>query len=112
MDNRVVIYAVIAISLGYLLVSAVPSRLAVPILSGSDDESDIYRGPPLESESVKDGSLSEESSNGDFLSSESSQEEILTQDRISKNIISVVSTLSLNFIIALGVFFIARRKYF
>ncbi len=112
MDNRVVIYAVIAISLGYLLVSTIPSRLAVPMLSGSEDESDIYRGPLQELEPSKDGLYSGESSNGDLLSSESSQEEILTHDRISSNIISVLSTWSLNFIIALGVYFIARRKYF
>jgi hypothetical protein len=43
MENRALVYAVLAISLGYLLVSAVPSQLAPPMFSESIEDRELTR---------------------------------------------------------------------
>ena len=48
MENKVLLYAVLAISLGYLLVSTVPSQLAPQMFSESVGDSEMVRAPGQE----------------------------------------------------------------
>lgn len=114
MENKALVYAVLAISLGYLLVSAVPSRLASPMLLESGDNSEVIRGPTPESpDAPVEGVPEMDTSQGDILSAgEAVQEESLVAGRGSGNlIVSVVGTWSVNLLVALGVYFIARRRF-
>jgi len=113
MENKALVYAVLAISLGYLLASAVPSRLASPILFESGDDSEIIRGPAPESPGAPvEGTAEADTSRGDILASENPQEESLAAGRSSGNlIVSVFGTWSVNLMVALGVYFIARRRF-
>jgi hypothetical protein len=114
MENKALLYTVLAISLGYLLVSAVPSRLAPPMYAESVDDSDLIRSPPPgDVESTTDSAVAAaDSALGDTLSSESVQEERLDAGGGSGNIIvSVFGTWSVNLLVALGVYFFARRRF-
>jgi hypothetical protein len=115
MENKALIYTVLAISLGYLLVSAVPSRLAPPMYAGSGDDSELIRGPVPESAVPPEegaATAAADSTQGDTLSSESAQGERLSAGSGSRNmIVSVFGTWSVNLLIALGVYFFARRRF-
>lgn len=113
MENKALIYTVLAISLGYLLVSAVPSRLAPPMYAGSGDDSELMWSPgPEGAVTPEEGSAAADSTRGDILSSEIDQEESLTAGSGSGNIIvSVFGTWSVNLLVALGVYFFARRRF-
>ena len=114
MENKALVYAVLAISLGYLLVSAVPSKLAPPMYAGSGDDSDLFRSPVQESAEPPEESAAAaaDSSQGDMLSSESVQGKRLDAGSGSGNlIVSVFGTWSVNLLVALSVYFFAKRRF-
>lgn len=125
MENKALIYAVLAISLGYLLVSAVPGQLAPPMFSESAGDSEMLRAPgteqpeaPAEGESAPaaepDETFSADAAElqGDASAAKSASEEALAAGSGSGNlVISVFGTWSVNLIVALGVYFIARRRF-
>ena len=125
MENKVLVYAVLAISLGFLLVSEVPNQLAPPMFSEPADDSEMLRAPgqeqpkaPAEGESAPATELDETFSadaaelQGDASDARSASEEALAAEGGSGNlVISVFGTWSINLIVALGVYFIARRRF-
>jgi hypothetical protein len=114
MENKALLYTMLAISLGYLLVSAVPSRLAPQMYSEIGDDSDLMKSPaPGSVESTAESAAATaDSAQGDMLSSESVPEERLAAGSGSGNIIvSVFGTWSVNLLVALGVYFFARRRF-
>ena len=115
MENRALVYAVLAISLGYLLVSAVPSQLTPPMFSESDKDSEIMRAPGLEHEEapIDDASAPATESDRTFSGDAAeAQGDVLAAGGGSSNlVISVLGTWSVNLFIALGVYYIARRRF-
>lgn len=125
MENKAVVYAVLAISLGYLLVSAVPSQLAPPMFGEPAGDSEMLRAPgpehaevPTESpsapatESDKTFSGDAATAQGDAIAAGGTSDEALVAGGGSGTlVVSVFGTWSVNLIIALGVYFIARRRF-
>jgi hypothetical protein len=125
MENKAIVYAVLAISLGYLLVSAVPSQLAPPMFGEPAGDSEMLRAPgpehveaPTESasapatESDKTFSGDAATAQGDATAAEGTSDEALAAGGGSGPlVVSVFGTWSVNLFIALGVYFIARRRF-
>ena len=125
MENKVLVYAVLAISLGYLLVSAVPSQLAPPMFGEPTGDSELLKAPrpergeaPADSVAAPatdpDGTFSGDAAEvqGDASAAQSSSDKALAAGGGSGNlVISVFGTWSVNLAIALGVYFIARRRF-
>ena len=143
MENKVLVYAVLAISLGYLLVSAVPSQLAPPMFGESAEDPQLLKAPWQESGEAPtegatapaaepDGTFSGDAaeSQGDVIASEdsaltaagpdgtssrdaaSAQSDASAAEAGSGNLaISIFGTWGFNLVIALGVYFIARRRF-
>ncbi len=125
MKNKVLVYAVLAISLGFLLISEVPNQLAPPMFGEPAGDSEMVRAPgqeqpkaPAEGESAPAGEPDETFSadvaelQGDASAARSSSSEALAAGGGSGNlVISVFGTWSVNLIVALGVYFIARRRF-
>ena len=125
MESKTLVYAVLAISLGYLLVSVVPSQLTPPMYGESagdpemlqaprpkpeDDSSEIVTAPSTEGDGTfsKDAAETQE----DSSAARASSDEALAAGGSSGNlVVSVFGTWSFNLIIALGVYFIARRRF-
>ena len=124
MENKILVYAVLAISLGYLLVSTVPGQLAPPMFGDSvgdpemleaprpgrgEDFTDSAAAPKSEDDNTFPGDVAE--AQGDTSPPRSSPEESFVAGGGSGNlVISVIGTWSVNLIVALGVYFIARRR--
>jgi hypothetical protein len=142
MENKALVYAVLAISLGYLLVSAVPGQLAPPMF-GSADDPELLKAPGPD----RDGAPTEDAispvteldetlsgdaaeSQGDIIASEDSamtatgpdgtfsrdaataQSDASAAEGNSGTLMkSVFGTWGFNLVIALGVYFIARRRF-
>jgi len=115
MENRALVYAVLAISLGYLLVSAVPSQLAPPLFSESAKDSEIVMAPGSENaeDPIDDASAPVTESDRTFSGDAAeAQGDVLVAGGGSGNlVISVFGTWSVNLFIALGVYYIARRRF-
>ncbi len=125
MENKVLVYAVLAISLGFLLVSEVPGQFAPPMFGEPAGDSEMVRAPgqenaeaPADSITAPATELDETFSGdaatakGDTLAAGSASEEALAAGGGSGNlVISVFGTWSVNLIVALGVYFIARRRF-
>ena len=142
MENKILVYTVLAISLGYLLVSAVPSQIAPTMFGESVEDSELLKAPGLEqSEASAEGtsapvteldetlsgeakedqgsiSASEDSAStatgpdGTFArDTASAQSDASAAEGSSSNlVISAFGKWSVNLVIALGVYFIARRR--
>ena len=132
MQNKVLVYAVLAISLGYFLVAAVPSQLAPPMFSESAEDPELLKVPgpergeaPVEGAAAPatepDGTFSGDApeAQGDVFSTEDAaaataaeaQEGLAAGGGSGNLVISVFGTWSVNLVIALGVYFIARRRF-
>ena len=142
MENKVLVYAVLAISLGYLLVSAVPSQLAPQMFSESEDSKRLKAPWQERGEAPAEGTIppapepdetfSDDvaEAQGDIITSEdsalaaaepggtfsgdatSAQSDASAAEAGSGSlVISVFGTWSVNLVIALGVYFIARRRF-
>ena len=142
MENKILVYTVLAISLGYLLVSAVPSQIAPPMFGESVEDSELLKAPrPEQAEAPAEGASApvteqDETLSGDAKEAQggisasedsastatgpdetfarkaaSAQGDASAAEGSSGNmVISVFGTWSINLVIALGVYFIARRR--
>jgi len=119
MENKVLVYAVLAISLGFLLVSEVPNQLAPPMFGEPAGDSEILRAPgqeiaevPADSIATPAGEPNEKFSADSAAAQGDASEEALAAGGGSGNLmISVFGTWGFNLIVALGVYFIARRRF-
>jgi hypothetical protein len=125
MENKVLVYAMLAISLGFLLVSEVPGQLAPPMFSEPAGDSEMLKTPgqenaeaPADSIATPAGELDktfsadEATAQGDASADRSASDEAFAAGGGSGNlVISVFGTWSVNLIVALGVYFIARRRF-
>ncbi len=125
MESKAIVYAVLAISLGYLLVSTVPSQLAPTMFGEPASDSEMLTAPgpkaaeaPNEdaaapaAESDKTFSRDAETSQEDAIAAGGSSDEALASGEGSGGlVISVFGTWSVNLIVALGVYFLARRRF-
>ena len=128
MKNKALVYAVLAISLGFLLISEVPNQLAPPMFGEPAGDSEMVRAPGQENAEAPADSivapagepdrtfsgdtaeLQEDTS--DASAAQSTSDEALAAGGGSGNlVISVFGTWSVNLIVALGVYFIARRRF-
>lgn len=115
MGNKALVYAVLAISLGYLLVSAVPSQLAPPMFGESIEDTELLKAPGLErAEAPTEGATVPATDPDGMFSRDaaSAQSAASAAESGSGNLaISVFGTWGFNLVIALGVYFIARRRF-
>ncbi len=125
MKNKAIVYAVLAISLGFLLISEVPNQLAPPMFGEPAGDSEMLKAPgqelreaPADSIATPAGELDktfsadEATAQGDASADRSASEDALAAGGGSGNlVISVFGTWSVNLIVALGVYFIARRRF-
>ncbi len=115
MENKALIYAVLAISLGYLLVSAVPSQLAPSMFGEPAGDSEMLRapGPEHTDAPIDDTSAPAGEPDGTFSSDTASAQSAASAAEGSSGnlVISVFGTWGFNLVIALGVYFIARRRF-
>ncbi len=128
MENKALIYAVLAISLGFLLISEVPNQLAPPMFGEPAGNSEMVRAPGQENAEAPADSITapatelDETFSGDAAevqgdtsdasAARSTSDEALAAGGGSGNlVISVFGTWSVNLIVALGVYFIARRRF-
>lgn len=115
MENKVLVYAVLAISLGYLLVAAVPSQLAPPMFSESAGDSELVKAPgPEHAETPTEGASAPATESDRTFSGDAAeaQGDVLAAGGGSGNlVISIFGTWSVNLLFALGVYFIARRRF-
>jgi hypothetical protein len=115
MQNRALVYTVLAISLGYLLVSMVPNKLAPPMFSEFIGDSELLKAPrPDHAETpTEDASAPGTEPNRTFSGDAAeAQRDVEVAGSGSGNlVISVFETWSVNLLIALGVYLIARRKF-
>ena len=115
MQNRALVYAVLAISLGYLLVSAVPSQLAPPMLSESAGDRELVKAPGQENAEAPtdDAFASGTEPDGTFSgdAAEAQGDALVAGGGSGNLVISIFGTWSVNLLFALGVYFIARRRF-
>jgi hypothetical protein len=114
MENKALVYAVLAISLGYLLVSAVPSQLAPPMFSATEDSELLKEPAPGRAESPAEDASAPLIEQDDTFSGDAAeaQGEVFAAEGGSSNlVISVFGTMSVNLLLALGVYMVARRRY-
>ncbi len=115
MENKALLYAVLAISLGYLLVSSVPSQLAPPLSEEPLGDPKLLRAPESEqAEAPADSATApaielDEKFSGD--SAEAQRDTVVAGGGSGNLVVSVFGTWSINLIVALGVYFIARRRF-
>jgi hypothetical protein len=123
MESKALVYTVFAITLGYLLISTVPSQLAPRIFMTLQPDSEQVRGPtPDESVTGEEGEVLGDAA-GDVPETESSDKAAAdaasTAQDDAKSALSSVSggysmivlTLILNLLIAFGVYLLARRRF-
>jgi len=114
MESKVVIYTVIAVALGYLLISAVPDRLAslqrVTRPRGAEDMESVVveekESTESESRVAPDESIS---AFGDELTAEVSELEKAAPGGVWDGAIAL-GVWMINLMIALGVYFIVKRR--
>lgn len=132
MKNKVLVYAVLAISLGFLLISEVPNQLAPPMFGEPAGDSEMVRVPGQENaeapadsitapateldetfsgESAADAKADVFATEDAALAAAEAQEALAAEGGSSNLVISVFGTWSVNLIVALGVYFIARRRF-
>lgn len=119
MESRALVYAVLAIAMGYFLVSAVPQRLASPMYAATG-EFELVRpggeemlGSP--EETVVEGTEPDERGDAAKTASDAATAAAEEASAASSALsgfayVGVFGTWILNLFIALGVYFIARRR--
>jgi hypothetical protein len=120
MESKLIVYTVLAITLGYVFVSTIPSQLAPPLFEAMQLEGEGIRGPsPGEEPSGSEEVLGEpgEEAVGDTPDSVSSA--VLATDEakaaasgiLTGDYVTVFGTLIVNLTIAFAVYMVARRRF-
>jgi hypothetical protein len=120
MESKLIVYAVLAITLGYLFASAIPAQLAPPLFDSGQFEAESIRGPsPGEEPSGSEEVLGEpgEEVAGDIseLASEASayedEAQAAARGLLTGDYSTVFGTLIVNLTIAFAVYVFARRRF-
>ena len=121
MESKLIVYTVLAITLGYVFVSTIPAQLAPPLFEAVQPEGESIRGPnPEEQPSVPDETLGQsgEEVAGDVSELSSSAkaaadaaEEAKTAASGLAGFSTVFGTLIVNLTIAFAVYWIAKRRF-
>lgn len=118
-ESKLIIYTVLAITLGYLFVSAIPAQLASQeqqmLVQRESDDTNGQLSEDIESSGDvlggdSGGNLSSESPSCEASESAKSALEESSAGGITIDYISIFGTLSLNLLIAFVVYLVARRR--
>lgn len=107
MESKLVVYTILAITLGYLLTSAIPYQLAPKPLFGTTSPESEARVPDSSADSSGEilGSKQEESASAHTTNDINSATNGITGELL------VLSTLIVNLSIAFTVYWIAKRRF-
>ena len=124
MESKLIVYTLLAITLGYVFVSTIPSQLAPPLFDAVQPEGESIRGPsPEEQPSGPDETLGQPSEEfagdiSDLTSSEraaadaaKAAEEANTAASGLTSYFPVFGTLVVNLTIAFAVYWLAKRRF-
>jgi hypothetical protein len=125
MDSKLIVYTVLAITLGYLFVSAIPAQLAPSPFLASQPEPDDIRSPGTdEPPTGEEGTLGQIEEDVEGLTeSESSAAEASDAAKaaaedastaasgLTNTYFTIFGTLIVNLTIALAVYLVARRRF-
>lgn len=119
MDSKLIVYTVLAITLGYLFTSAIPAQLASSPFLAMQPESDDVRSPGAEEPPTGDEETLGQSEEdvGALTESESSAVKAAADDAstaasgLTGDYFTVFGTLIVNLTIALAVYMVARRRF-
>jgi len=119
MESRALVYAVLAIAMGYFLVSAVPQRLASPMYAervefqparpGGEEMLGSPEAPAVEGAEPDERGDSAKTAS-DAASAAAEEASAASSGLTSFPFVNVFGTWILNLFIALGVYFVARRR--
>jgi hypothetical protein len=113
MESKAVVYAVLAVAIGYLLVSAVPNRLTA--LRGDSIRSipEEIKSPEVEGSVTDNESLKaygEETAPSEDKTTGGSEPELVAHR--GGNWVNVLGVWFINLFIALGIYFTIRHRFF
>ncbi len=121
MESKLIVYTVLAITLGYVFVSTIPAQLAPPLFEAVQPEGESIRGPsPDEQPSAPDETLGQpgEEVAGDVSGLASSEAAAADAAEDTKTAASgltsytpVFGTLIVNLTIAFAVYWLAKRRF-
>jgi len=114
MESKAVIYTVLAIALGYFLISAVPERLealqGMNLRGGAEEMEGIVVEAPKSTDSESLAAPDEAvSSLGDDVIAESAEPEEVALGGVREGALAL-GVWMINLMIALGVYFIVKRR--
>jgi hypothetical protein len=122
METKALVYSVLALTLGYLLVSTVPAQLAPSLLNDVQPESETLRAPSPDESTTIEGDIlaSEDEEPVEDLGSTSSSAQDSSKTSADAADVSglvgdhfmVLGTLILNLSIAFAIYLLARRRFF
>jgi len=121
MESKLIVYTVLAITLGYIFVSTIPAQLAPPLFEAVQPEGESIRGPsPDEQPSGPDETLGQSGEEvvGDVselassaMAAADAAEEAKTAASGLADFSTVFGTLIVNLTIAFAVYWLAKRRF-
>ena len=119
MESKLIVYTVLAITLGYVFVSTIPAQLTPPLFSTVQPEGESIRGPiPDEQPSVPDETLGQPSEevaeDVSSLASSTAAADAAEAKMAASGLTSystVFGTLIVNLSIAFAVYWLAKRRF-
>ena len=121
MESKLIVYTVLAITLGYVFVSTIPAQLAPPLFETVQPEGESIRGPsPDEQPSGPDETLGQSGEEvvGDVselassaMAAADAAEEAKTEASGLAGLSTVFGTLIVNLTIAFAVYWLAKRRF-
>ena len=123
MESKLIVYTVLAITLGYVFVSTIPAQLAPPLFEAVQPEGESIRGPgPEEQTSSPDETLGQsgeeiagvtgsESSAKAAADAAKAAEEVKTAESGLAGFSTVFGTMIVNLTIAFAVYWLAKRRF-
>ena len=124
MDSKLIVYTVLAITLGYLFVSAIPAQLAPSPFLASQPESDDVRSPGTEEPPTGDegtlgqieddvGAITDSASSATEASDaakDAAEDANMAASGLTNTYFTVFGTLIVNLTIAFAVYLVAKRR--
>lgn len=120
MESKLIVYTVLAITLGYVFVSTIPSQLALPLFEAMQLEGESIRGPSPEEtppstedtgETLTDDIAGATSSAKAAADAAKAAEEAKTVASGLTSYFPVFGTLIVNLTIAFTVYWLAKRRF-
>ena len=123
MESKLIVYTVLAITLGYVFVSTIPAQLAPPLFEAVQPEGESIRGPgPEEQTSSPDETLGQsgeevagvtgsESSAKAAADAAKAAEEAKRAESGLAGFSTVFGTMIVNLTIAFAVYWLAKRRF-